>query len=418
MAAAPSDPWLRDSLRLALGLQQQELQALQDAVLARRLQHTLRLLPAGAATGGGSEALLVEAVRRAAAAEGEDFQFLAEELDVIREQLLELALAAGDESEEELAAGAPPAAAAAASAASGAAAGRQGGATGLAAAAAAAAAAGRCAAVGGAARLARLASPAGAAAGGGGGSVAAAAAARAAAAAARVGPTVRCLRCHEDFRINEVTCAGADGAASSSSGGGAAGCSHYLCRGCLTDYVHSTLRGRTFPVPCPMRAEGCTQLLSRDAARRALLWDHPEDLRVLDRLEVEASVEPGMAVYCPHPSCSALLVRPEEGSVPADEAVECPECHHAFCLRCGITGWHTGYTCAQFQALPAHLRSASAEDAALLSMAKQQRWKRCPDCGFTVERTAGCNHMKCRCGCHFCYACGRKASGGTHACRC
>lgn len=86
-----------------------------------------------------------------------------------------------------------------------------------------------------------------------------------------------------------------------------------------------------------------------------------------------------------------------------------------------------GMSCAQFQSLPAALRSV--EDAALLSLAKAQLWKRCPGagCGQMVERTAGCNHMKCRCGFDFCYACGARYANkqptannahGTPGCQC
>lgn len=63
-------------------------------------------------------------------------------------------------------------------------------------------------------------------------------------------------------------------------------------------------------------------------------------------------------------------------------------------------------TCQQFQALPPELRSV--EDAAILRMAAQHAWKRCPapGCGHIVEKTDGCNHMRCHCGVGFCYACG------------
>jgi hypothetical protein len=65
-----------------------------------------------------------------------------------------------------------------------------------------------------------------------------------------------------------------------------------------------------------------------------------------------------------------------------------------------------GMSCHQFQALPPELRSV--EDAAMLRMAKDKNWKPCPGpgCGHLVERSEGCNHMHCRCGCDFCYQCG------------
>ncbi|KAG2454886.1 hypothetical protein HYH02_000717 [Chlamydomonas schloesseri] len=255
-----------------------------------------------------------------------------------------------------------------------------------------------------------------------------AAAAAPVAAAVRRGPTTECLSCCDRFPDDEVTCAGADGASSSS---GAAGCGHYFCRGCLTSYVRGVVGDRKFPVLCPMggggagaAGAGCKQQLSREAARHALRG-HPKDLQAFDMLEAESGIDENLRIYCPHKSCSVLLIRPEEHDIPADQPMSCPSCRRAFCVRCRIPGWHKGYTCAQFQALPAHLRSA--EDAAMLVLSSQHRWKQCPQCQLMVDRSEGCNHMKCRCGCDFCYACGKKYKNnnptadnvhGTPACEC
>ena len=84
-----------------------------------------------------------------------------------------------------------------------------------------------------------------------------------------------------------------------------------------------------------------------------------------------------------------------------------------------------GFSCSAFQALPAHLRSA--DDAAMLKLSSEQRWKKCPACHNVVERSEGCNHIRCRCGTGFCYLCGlkylsNKATAenqhGKAACRC
>jgi hypothetical protein len=53
-----------------------------------------------------------------------------------------------------------------------------------------------------------------------------------------------------------------------------------------------------------------------------------------------------------------------------------------------------GLSCKRFQALPPS-RSCAEADAALLALAAAQRWRACPACGVTVERSEGCNHMRC-----------------------
>ncbi|KAG2491448.1 hypothetical protein HYH03_010234 [Edaphochlamys debaryana] len=223
-------------------------------------------------------------------------------------------------------------------------------------------------------------------------------------------PTTECMICLDRFPDHELTCAGAEGASSSSA---APGCGHYMCGGCLTAYVLSVVRERRHPVPCPLaagggrgRAAGCKLRLSRDMVVEAL-QDHPKEWQAFCFLEVESSIQPHLRCYCPHKDCSAPLERPDEeedGELPADAPIACPACNRMFCLRCNIPGWHKGYTCAQFQALPPHLRSA--EDAATLALAAKHSWKKCPSCQEVVERSEGCKHMKCRCGADFCYGCG------------
>ena len=39
---------------------------------------------------------------------------------------------------------------------------------------------------------------------------------------------------------------------------------------------------------------------------------------------------------------------------------------------------------------------------------EEQGAKQCPDCGIWILLEDGCNHMMCRCGCRFCYCCGRR----------
>ncbi|KXS20563.1 hypothetical protein M427DRAFT_41304 [Gonapodya prolifera JEL478] len=61
-------------------------------------------------------------------------------------------------------------------------------------------------------------------------------------------------------------------------------------------------------------------------------------------------------------------------------------------------------TCAQYQALPIHLRNKEDEQFQLL--AQERRWKRCPACQAMVELNTGCNHITCKCKKEFCYICG------------
>ena len=160
-------------------------------------------------------------------------------------------------------------------------------------------------------------------------------------------------------------------------------------------------------------------------------------------------------MYCPYKDCSSLIINEvvdlDEGS--ASEPALCPECEREFCPKCLITGWHQvgslemdyyrckpfvhfdqypllslpsqGFTCSQFSELPDHHRSA--DDAAMLRLSMDKHWKKCPSCGMLVERSEGCNHVRCRCQTSFCYACGLQYKSkdptagnmhGTPSCTC
>jgi hypothetical protein len=45
-------------------------------------------------------------------------------------------------------------------------------------------------------------------------------------------------------------------------------------------------------------------------------------------------------------------------------------------------------------------------EQAFLEYVRGAKYKMCPFCNFWVEKTVGCDHMRCRCGKEFCYRCG------------
>ncbi|EFJ41148.1 hypothetical protein VOLCADRAFT_107816 [Volvox carteri f. nagariensis] len=261
---------------------------------------------------------------------------------------------------------------------------------------------------------------------------------------------IRCLACLDTFPQHAMICAGhhIDNVNSATATAAASGgCGHFFCHGCLTEYVRSAVRARKFPIRCPMAtsssynhgnsnsnsgertsvdagasastsaSQGCNQVLTREAVM-AVLPGYAVHWQTYQQLEAEASLDQGAMVYCPHKACSSPLevvgLR-GAGVLPADAPVSCPACKRVFCPRCRITGWHQGYTCAQFQALPAHLRSA--EDVAVLQLSARNQWRPCPSCKRMVERTQGCNRMTCICGGKFCYECGCSHMNGRD-CRC
>ncbi|KEH34166.1 IBR domain protein [Medicago truncatula] len=117
----------------------------------------------------------------------------------------------------------------------------------------------------------------------------------------------------------------------------------------------------------------------------------------------EASIALKEKFYCPYKNCSLLLVNDEAGR--AITSCECPYCHRLFCAQCKVP-WHGNMNCQEFEKSEIG-QGLKQSDRKFLELAKREKWKRCPKCSMHVQRTTGCEHMRCRCGCHFCYMCGR-----------
>nr|AFK40132.1 unknown [Lotus japonicus] len=92
---------------------------------------------------------------------------------------------------------------------------------------------------------------------------------------------------------------------------------------------------------------------------------------------------------------------------------ECPSCHRLFCAQCMVP-WHAGMNCEEFQK-SGRVKGEEDLEKKFLKLAKRKKWQRCPKCSFYVQRRSGCEHMKCRCGCNFCYECGKDWKHG-HIC--
>ncbi|KAI9325722.1 hypothetical protein DFJ73DRAFT_911712, partial [Zopfochytrium polystomum] len=59
----------------------------------------------------------------------------------------------------------------------------------------------------------------------------------------------------------------------------------------------------------------------------------------------------------------------------------------------------------EWRSPPAPAAAAGAHDEQMAALAAQHGWKRCPSCGFVIEKHTGCVHMTCKCRHEFCYTC-------------
>ena len=114
--------------------------------------------------------------------------------------------------------------------------------------------------------------------------------------------------------------------------------------------------------------------------------------RILDQaISVQKDIS-----WCPTADCGYAFIFEEE-----DTELNCPKCYKHYCLNCRVT-FHAGLSCAEYRVSTTH----SSSDEQFLDFVKGKKYKQCPHCSFWVEKGHGCDHMRCRCGNHFCYQCG------------
>jgi E3 ubiquitin-protein ligase RNF144 len=167
------------------------------------------------------------------------------------------------------------------------------------------------------------------------------------------------------------------------------GCAHAFCTVCLSDYISAkTQGGRISDIKCPGDGEDCCNVLDPELSQGVISGEAFEALcAALCRSMVEGA---GNFCYCPFNDCSEILVDDRGGDVPESE---CPACRRLFCARCRVP-WHAGISCAEYGQLAPG--DKGKEDLVVLEMAKGEKWKRCPNCKFLVDKRDGCVHMTCR----------------------
>ena len=95
--------------------------------------------------------------------------------------------------------------------------------------------------------------------------------------------------------------------------------------------------------------------------------------------------------FCSTIDCEQILTKPK---CFCKTKVTCVKCLKATCFRCGEP-WHAGGRAACSKGSEVQYRAYAAHK--LIT--------KCPVCESPVIKDAGCNHLSCICGAHFCWIC-------------
>ena len=114
---------------------------------------------------------------------------------------------------------------------------------------------------------------------------------------------------------------------------------------------------------------------------------------------------------CPTPDCSYRFYNEQE----LRRSVECPDCRKIYCSHCLLP--HSEKISCQEARANMHLGEDKngAERATRECIASTSN--PCPRCGTHIEKSAGCNHIKCTlCGYDFCWLCSGQFFDYGHTC--
>jgi len=180
------------------------------------------------------------------------------------------------------------------------------------------------------------------------------------------------------------------------------GCEHVMCCDCwknhmaalLTEHGKNVFRRGT----CP--DSSCGTIIP-EALWSALASDH---VRSMYRKYVIHSFVPltGQITWCPNPSCNRALRYKH-----LHNELQCV-CGMRFCVNCQLEA-HSPATCDELNMWRSDVEGLTD---ALTMKVLMEKYKKCPKCGVFMERTAGCNHITCKCGHQWCFMC--KADWSTH----
>src|SRR6266550_1224045 len=182
-------------------------------------------------------------------------------------------------------------------------------------------------------------------------------------------------------------------------------CGHVYCTGCLHRFLITAPERNKFPLLCIGNEDRCQAPIPIPIIQ-SILSPLEFDNLVDKALNAYVGQHAEQYKYCPTQTCSQLY------RVTKDAVVStCPSCTLSLCTACHKPE-HSGMTCAERRA-----QDPSEHDALNSQWASSHGAKKCPVCQVWIQKTDGCNHVKCRCGAHICWLCEQSFANGNQTYR-
>lgn len=167
-------------------------------------------------------------------------------------------------------------------------------------------------------------------------------------------------------------------------------CLHEYCKVCLARTIELS---DELEVPCPFVAEDgsrCEGILQDRELRSLITTKTHADHLAKSLVRAEAVIKDSF--HCLTPDCHGWA---EAGD--GAQTFVCPICAKKSCIKCKAI--HEGKTCEQHfydnNSDARKVRDDGLTEAQLEKLILQKKAMRCPGCGVIIQKTTGCNHMKC-----------------------
>ncbi|KAG9245952.1 hypothetical protein BJ878DRAFT_418033, partial [Calycina marina] len=177
-------------------------------------------------------------------------------------------------------------------------------------------------------------------------------------------------------------------------------CAHddRVCFNCLQQTVDAFIGGGNLSLlVCPI--EKCAARLSYENVRSFSTEDNFARYNYL--LTKGALDEMEDVVMCLGLNCGSAQVHEGKRNNPI---MICYVCKFKTCAKHGVP-WHTGETCAQFDANKAATPDEAARQNRKSESLIQTITRKCPKCRIRVEKRGGCRIIHCTCGNDWCWNC-------------
>ncbi|XP_019085142.1 PREDICTED: E3 ubiquitin-protein ligase RNF144B-like [Camelina sativa] len=162
-------------------------------------------------------------------------------------------------------------------------------------------------------------------------------------------------------------------------------CRHIFCSECVEGHIEVRL-SEGYRMTCPRylcRSElilgNCVNILTPKLKE---MWQQ----RVIDE-----SIPVTDRVYCPIPTCSALMSVSEFDQRTGVRSC-CVKCGEHFCIKCKVP-WHNNLSCCEYKR--SH-PNPTENDKKLETLANKKLWRQCSKCQQMIELASGCFFLICR----------------------